>query len=489
MTVITAQRTLTQRAGEAALWQILGGGWQTIVRMGASVFLARALKPSDFGLFGMAILFQEFLLNITALGMGAGIIAKKEVSKDDLNTCFWTIACVRIFLFLLAFLGAPLAALFFKEPRLVGVVRVSSFCFLIHLFGIVPNILLSKELRFKTLNIINGISVLFESFVAVFLALTTDLAYWSLVIAMLVNAIFSNLIIFIFVNWVPNFKFDKESFHYLFRFGIHGLGFSITNYLKQNLDYLLVGRILGTYQLGLYEFAYKIPHLVVARISRPVGAVVFPSLAKIQKDNEKIFNGYVMIVKFVTLIAFPVLFGLLALADILVLVLWGDQWLPIIRPMQILCLCAALRCIVQPLGAIFLCKNRPDIPNITSFVELIVTAITVSIMGYFWNITGIAIGMLLSVLPSFIVLYIGFRLIKANIFRFFISIFKTFFTALLCGIFVWFVKKTLLYLNLNLVTILSLSVVSGGIIFLILVLFFFKDELFLLKNILFNCKL
>jgi len=480
---MTTKSSLTQRAGRAALWQIVGGGWQTIVRMGASVFLARALKPSDFGLFGMAVLFQEFLVHLTALGMGTGIIAKKEVSRNDLNTCFWTIAGVRFLLFLFAFFGAPLAALFFKEPRVIPVIRVSSFCFLVDILSVIPNLLLSKELGFKSLNMINGIGALLGSAVAVFFALTTNLAYWSLVFSMLANSIFCNLAIFIYRKWLPEFKFNKESFRYLFNFGIHGLGFSITNYLKQNLDYLIVGRILGSNKLGLYEFAYRIPHLVFDRVSRPVGGVFFPALSEIQDDNEKIFNSYVKVVKFVTLITFPILFGLAAVADVVVPVLWGNQWLPIIRPLQILCLCAALRCLVQPLGSIFYCKNRPDIPNKTSFIELVFTAITVSIMGYFWDIIGVAIGMLLSLLPTFIVLYIGFRLIEAQIYRFFISISKVFFAAFICGISAWLVKKGLLCLNLNLISVLSISVISGGIVFAIFVLFCFKEEVLLLKKI------
>ncbi|AEH45614.1 putative lipopolysaccharide biosynthesis protein [Thermodesulfatator indicus DSM 15286] len=69
-----AEESLGIKAGRAALWQVAGGGWQTLVRLGASIYLARALKPSDFGLFGMALLYQELI--VMALSMGFGTCTK-----------------------------------------------------------------------------------------------------------------------------------------------------------------------------------------------------------------------------------------------------------------------------------------------------------------------------------------------------------------------------------------------------------------------------
>ncbi|GAB6162468.1 lipopolysaccharide biosynthesis protein [Desulfothermus naphthae] len=477
--------SLVRSSGKAALWQILGGGWQTLVRLGASVFLARALKPSDFGLFGMALLFRDLLVHIGAMGMASGIIVKKNVSQEDLNTCFWTMAAVRCCLFLIAFLGAPLVALFFKESRVVPVIQIVAFCFIIQIFSIIPNTLLIKELRFKSLNLINGIGVFLESSLAVFLAINTDLAYWSLVIALLVSNLFINLAIFASAIWWPRFNFNKESFNYLFRFGIHGLFFSIISYLRQNLDYLLVGRLLGSYQLGLYEFAYRIPHLVFDRISRPVGSVVFPALSKVQDDNNKIFTGYVKSVKFVTFIAFPMLFGLAAVADILVPVFWGEQWLSIIKPLQILCLCAALRCIFQPIGSIFYCKNRPDLQSKIAFINLIFTAISISILGYFYGLIGVALGMLVSCLPSFIILWYAFHvLLEKNFFMLFKELWPIIFSSLMCLFGTFWVKKLCLIFHLNIQIVSLITIFSGAIIYVICIFILFNSlikEIF--KNI------
>ena len=409
--------SLGQLAGRSALWQIAGGGWQTIVRLGASTILARKLDPEDFGLFGMALLMSQMIMVLTNLGMGTGIVAKKDIDEKDLNTCFWSMVGVRALMFALAETTAPIAAVYFKEPRITAIVRVVGFNFLFTIPGVVSNTILIKELKFKYLVIIRGISTLFESTLAVILVLATNLAYWALVYPMLLATLFAECAIFFITGWRPKLIFDKERFRYLWRYGINGLVFSVFNYLSQNLDYYIVGRLLGASALGFYEFSYRIPHLVIDRISRPVGGVVFPTLAKVQDNNELIVKGYVTAVKSVILISYPLLGFLLVMAHPVVSLLWGERWLPIVNPLQILSVVAALRCIFQPLGSIYYAKQRPELPAIFSIIRTFFTGILVWFLGYYWGLIGVAYAMLLSVLPTFIFGNIAFSLCETSIYR------------------------------------------------------------------------
>ena len=471
-------QSLSQQAGRSALWQLAGGGWTTIVRLGASFFLARALTPSDYGVFGMAILMREFVQHFGSLAMGAGLIAKKELTDEDLCTCFWSMAAIRFFMFLLAFLLAPVCGLFFHDPRVTGVVRIISITFLFSAIGVISGTLLKKELRFNTLNKINGCIIVLESFIAVILALKTNFGYWALVIGALLYSFLYNLIVLISVNWYPKFKFSKKSFDYLFMFGINGLGFNITNYLKQNLDYLIVGRFLGTASLGLYEFAYRMPHLIQERISRPVGAVVFPALSKVQHDNQKLADGYIQTIKYVSMISFPLLFGLAAVAHVAVPLLWGEQWIPIVTPLRLLCICAALRIVPQPVGSIFYCKKRPDIQFKISACVLIWTFIVVGTLGYAWGINGVAVGMILSVIPEYISLFIAYRMLQEKLGALFKSIFPVIISSFFCSSAAYFVSIWLLDENISLFSVCSISILIGSLIYILSFFILFKQVLF-----------
>lgn len=375
------------------------------------MFLARALFPDDFGVYGMGLLLGEFILRIGALGMGIGIIAKKDLSDEDLSTAFWTFAVLRIGMFFIAFGCAPIFAYFFNEPRVTDIVRVISFTFLIQIMGVVGNALLNKRLHFKQLFYVNLSMGLLESLIAVVLVTTWIKSYWALVFAHVFASLWSNFWIFMIAAWVPKFTFNQKSFRYLFRYGINALGDSITIYFKENIDYLLVGKILGAGMLGLYEFAYRIPSLFETRISYPLGQVMFATLAKVSLSEDRLRAGYIKGFKFISLICLPALGGLAITAKIAVPVLWGDKWLPIILPMQILCFAMAIKCTTNSARYIFLCKDRPDIPFKFNLITLVFTIIAVCLFGYIYGIIGVATGMLVSTLPNFYFINLGIKMI------------------------------------------------------------------------------
>lgn len=455
--------TLARQAGRGAFWQLAGGGWITIVRLGASVFLARALTPADYGVFGMAILIRELIEHLGNVGgLSSGLIARKDISEEDVSTCFWLMVTLRILFFLVAISCAPIGGWFFDDPRITDVARVISLTILFSIFGGIANTLLRKKLRFKELNIVNGIFGSLESILAVILALNTDWGYWVLVIAGLFNAFFTQFTYFLLAGWWPTFKFSRASFHYLFRYGINGLGAGMNNYFRQNLDYLLVGRILGTASLGVYEFAYRVPHLVLERIASPIGVVLYPALSQIQEDNGQLVRSYIKTLKYVCLVTFPMLFVLAAIADIAVLVLWGEQWFSAITPLRILCFCAALRMVPQYLGAIFCSKNRPDLQFKFSLFGLIWTAIVVGILGSLFGLIGVAVGMVFSVIVEYIGLIVAFKLIEGKLKDLIAALLPILVCSVICGLGSLAISHASQAANLSNIFTLFISIFGGG---------------------------
>lgn len=404
--------TLTRSVGRGAFLQISGSAVQSIIRIAASTILARQLAPADFGLFGMAMLGREFITNLGALGMGTGIIAKKEATEEDLCTCFWTMASVRVLMFIIAYAAAPMFGIFFADNRVTSVVRAISATFLLSILGLIPYVTLRKKFKFAAITSIEVFSIVVETAVAIYLVFNVWDNYWSLVIAMIASSATQNIFLFIAGGWFPKFKFSNKSFTYLFRFGINGLGLSTLEYIQQNIDYILVGKLLGPNSLGLYEYAYRIPHIFHDRIAAPIKGVVFPALSSVQHDDYLIAAGYVKTVHYIALITFPALGGLAAIAGLAVPVLWGPQWLSIVTPLQVLCVCSAIRCTVDSLRAVFNCKDRPDIPFKFSLVSLSFTFLSVGGLGYMYNVNGVAAGMLISTLPSFYLLQLAFRMMQ-----------------------------------------------------------------------------
>ena len=406
---------LIRSAGRGAAWQLLGGGWQAIVRIGASTVLRRVLTPADFGIVGMAVLASTFVDVISPLGMATGLIAKKDTTEEDNCTVFWTNMAVHVAMFAIAVSAAPLVPMFFRYRRpgeLIWVLRAVSLTFLFSGVTTTSRQMLRKRLKFAPLAIVGGARVVVESGLAVVLAVWGGMTYWALVWAMVIATVLSQLAVFAYARWRPRLLFSLAGFRYLFRYGINGMGVWILNYFHYNMDYLIVGRILDATALGLYQCAYQIPHMVLWRLAQPASTVIFPALAQVQHSNYRLMAGYLKSVRYTSLLIFPLLVGLAAVAKPAVLTLWGHQWTPMIPAMQLLCISPAIRCALISLDSIFLCKNRPDIPFKLGMVKLVFTFAVVGLMAWRWGITGVAGGMVISQLPNALGLYLAFRMTK-----------------------------------------------------------------------------
>lgn len=404
--------SLTRRTGRGALWQIMGGSGQMVIRLGASTILARCLTPSDFGLFGMAILAREFITYLGALGVGNGIIAKKDLTEDDLSTCFWAMSCVRVLMFAASYAGAPLAGIFFHEPRLVPVLRAVSATFLVSILSTVAQPLLMRNLRFAAITAVGVAAIGLESSLAVTLVLTTKMGYWALVLSMLVASLFTHLSLYVLAGWRVNMGFRHDSVQYFLKFGLAGLGHVATNYFYYNIDYIYIGKMFGSASVGIYEFAYRIPHLIQDKIAIPVSYVTYPAFAGVS-DDSRLAEAYIKTVKFVWLVSLPLLLGLAAVADGVIRFVWGDQWSAAVLPMRILCGAAAARCFEQSAWGIFNAKQRPELTFHLGLVRLAVAVSAVLLMGHWFAVPGVAVGMLISTLPSGYIAFLALKMTGA----------------------------------------------------------------------------
>lgn len=370
---------------------------QTIVRLGASVIIARILTPYDYGLFGMAVLTSDFIAHTTRFGMDVAIIVKPDINEKDLNTCFWSMSASRLIMFsLLFFMVAPLAASFFGESRLELILRVISFQFLLSIPSIIPSVLLRKNLEFTPIILIESAGMLLESLTAVILVLTTDFAYWALVCAMIAGSVFSTTALFIYKRWLPQFMFDRESFHFQFKYGISNMGSTALNFLKNNIDYILIGRILGATSLGYYEFAYRIPHLIFEKIVAPSTGIIFSAFSKLEGDNEKINAGFIKTTSYLAIFILPALMFLASFTEPIVLLVWGSQWLPIVGPLRILCAASIMLSLFNPIFPVFLCKGKPQVALIYNSIQVPLTFVMVYVFGKYFDLAGVAFAMAIS---------------------------------------------------------------------------------------------
>ena len=122
-----------------------------------------------------------------------------------------------------------------------------------------------KELNFKRKAIINWIS-LFTGYGAALYMAYNGYGVWSVVGMYLTMGCSNVLVIWLTTKWKPSFQLNKEAIKTIWSYGIHAFGDNALNYWSRNFDNFIIGKCLGTLQLGLYTRAYSLMLLPVKNL-------------------------------------------------------------------------------------------------------------------------------------------------------------------------------------------------------------------------------
>lgn len=379
---------LGQRSARGAAWAVGGQLFAEPMRIVNTAILARLLTPADFGLIGMAAVFFGLTAITTELGPSAAIIARKELSDEEVSSLFWGSTGVGVVLTLLAVAAAPLVASIYREPRVAPVFAALAFTVVLSAEALVHNALLRRRMDFRIPAMANLAAVAVNGIVSVAAALL-GYGYWSLVIGTLVAVLVSVVIVQIGARFRPKLHFRWSEVKPFMSFSTTVTGAELANYGSSNVDNLLVGRLLGTGALGFYALAYNLVTYPVRMFATLIAQVTLPALSRISDDAERFKAAYLRATGLSSAIVLPVLVVALVAAPDLVVGVYGGQWTGAILPFQLLCLAGMARSIGVFARSVFKAAERPML-QLRWDIALLGGVILGAIVGAPWGVGGIA---------------------------------------------------------------------------------------------------
>ncbi|AFY81401.1 MOP flippase family protein [Oscillatoria acuminata] len=395
-------------------WSLLSQLTRQVMQFVTTAILARLLSPSDFGLLGMASIVIGFVGLFMDLGTSAAVIQKKNISDSFLYSVFWMNVGFGFLAMLTLFSLSPLVASFYKEPKLTAILQVLSITFLISGLGILQKSLLERNLEFNKLAKIEIIAVVIGSILGITLAIL-KFGVWSLISQSLTGVCVTTLMLWFSQRWSPRLIFHWREISLVSNYSLNLTGFTIFNYFIRNADYLLIGKYLGSEDLGHYTLAYRLMLYPLQNISAVIGRVMFPVLCKIQDDNLQFRRVYLRITSCIALMAFPIMAGMWVIAEPLIITIFGWEWQPVIPLLMILAPVGLLQGLGTTVGTIYQAKGRTDwMLRWGIFAGTLV--MLAFVIGLQWGIIGVAasytVASLILTYPGFA---IPFRLIQLSI--------------------------------------------------------------------------
>lgn len=379
----------------ALRWTVLGRFASQIASWTITILVMRFLLPADYGLMAMATMFSGLLVLVAELGLSSSLIQARDVSDRQMRQVFAVTLLANLGVFaVLALLIAPLAAIFFSEPRLQAIIQVVALQFIPAIFAVIPGALLHRDMAYRGRSLVDFVSSLAGSLLTLGLAYASHgvwaLAWGGVLMATLRAAGYNLLRPY---KGLPLFDFIGGG--KIIRFGRDIAANQVVYHFYSQADSLIVGKLLGRHDLGLYSVSMDLASLPTSRLASILNQVAFPAMSKVKRDGGSV-NPYVLkSMRAISLISFPVMWGMSSVAPEIVAGLLGRNWVGASVPLMLLCLIMPLRVLGPIVHAALQSVGRADVSFRNTCTAAVVMCLAF-IIGCQFGLVGLALAWVLA---------------------------------------------------------------------------------------------
>ena len=321
----------------AILWkttEVLGQrlGWFII-----GMVLARLVAPADFGLFALMMVFNLLAILFVDSGFNSALIQKQDITYTDECSVFWFNMLAGTLVALLMVAASPWIASFFGYEVLKPLTWLMAANLWIHAWTSVPSALLSKQLNFKVQMQAGLIATFSAGALSIYLA-WIGWGVWALAMQFFATTAIRSVLLWTLYRWRPARRFSPARMREMFSFGSYIFFSSLLEVFSSQLHAVLIGRYYSAASLGYFNRATSTRDLLQSVMTTIYNSVAFPLFSSFAQDRGRLRESMQKSTVAMMAINLPVMMGLLVTADDLIPTLFGDQWIPSVPSMQVLCL-------------------------------------------------------------------------------------------------------------------------------------------------------
>lgn len=292
----------------------------------STMILARLLTPVEIGIFSLCAALTAIAGALRDFGISEYIIQERELTRDRLRAAYGLAIVTAWLLALVIFLSRwPLAA-YYGEPGLGAVLAVLTLNFLLLPMASPAFAVLSREMKFSAIFVIQTASALTQAVTAITLA-WKGFSYMSLawagvaanVVQILGTAYFRPR-----EAWLlPGLKEWKRVWDY----GSRVSGALLLQEISRNAYEFIIAKQLGFAALGLYNRAIGLMSQFHQNITSALIRVAQPTFAAKNRSGRSLAPEYSRALTYFTGVAWPFFAFVGVMSREIIEVLFGHQWL------------------------------------------------------------------------------------------------------------------------------------------------------------------
>jgi len=439
-----------------------------------SIFVARLLDPSDFGVMGIAMMLIGYANVFTDFGFSQAIIQKNIFENKIINSIFTFNFVISGIFFIIFYILSDFIALYFDNEECSHVIKTMSFAFVVTSFYVVPSAMLRRDLKFKLFSILELFKNLFMSFTTLILAYL-GYGYWALAYGQLLPMIIFAFIFCLNTRWLPAFKYNHSLMGDVYSFGVWNFLRTQLEFASRHVDKFYVGKYLGVTSLGYYDKSVSLSNMPIESIFMNINSVMFSSYSHLKNDKTEIKKHFKKSICISAILGYPIYIGLFLVSPYFVYSMLGEKWAPMIPAFQVLILAFVFKIFLGNISSLNIAIGKYKEQTTVFFISFICFLLFIYLFAYY-GLAGVSLSCLFF---NFIYLILGICIANKYLQIPFFEILSPFSGGLIPSILMFFVVElfsSYIFVDYTAINLFLLSII-GFIVYIILFLLDFTNKI------------
>lgn len=307
-------------------YSVVGVAVCQVVVIAQTIVLGRLLGPDEVGVFTAGTVLMGFLLTFSQGTLAQALIKREHDIEDAANTVLVVNAAAGLLFGVGVLVSSPLIGHLFHSARVGHIAAATSGLVLLYLCLGVPEALMQRSFRFKQRMIIQPAAKIAFAGVSILFALLGYGAW-----AMVYGSYAAITVLLALSWWVARWRPFRGRFSFriwreMATFSLPLLLDNVAHSIRETYQQVLLGRRLGTGDLGQYRYGYQMAGIPAAAIIDIFGYLLFPAFAHISDDRNRFRDAFLRALGWTWFVALPIGALLVVLGEPVAVLLFGAEW-------------------------------------------------------------------------------------------------------------------------------------------------------------------
>lgn len=297
-----------------------------VVEIVSFSIMSRLLTKDDFGYYAAITAITTIFSALSETGIGSAIVQQKELSKRYVNNAFTVSFIFGSLISLILLMSSGALSRFVADETMKIPLMLMSATLLLHCLTSVNISLMHRKMQFLRIGLINLISLVATTLVAIYLAYS-GYGYYAIIAKAILSSIITYFLSLYFCKTRFNFAFDINVFKKIFKFSGWLMLSALFRNLSHQIDRILMPRLLSITALG----AYNRPKDFITQISTKINGIfdsaLFPVLSGLQDDKKALSSAFSRSLYLLNIFALLLTLSFIFNSGLIIRIFFGEEWL------------------------------------------------------------------------------------------------------------------------------------------------------------------